>query len=212
MIHTLVVSIIALTFANSTSAENRVAVIDTGLNIQSDKYKPFLCKTGHKDFTNTGIADTVGHGTQVVDLIIENAKTKNYCLVIIKFYSTRNSEKQSVSNFLKSLYYSTLLNIKVANLSVSGAGKSVEESMYFKYNPSTVFVTAAGNDGVNLDTKPRYPASYGYNNIIVVGALSDDLKKNKSSNYGTNVFHWEVASATSFATAIATGKYIREHF
>ena len=47
-----VVSIIGFLIAPITAlSKTKVAVIDTGLNINSPKYQPYLCKSGHKDFT-----------------------------------------------------------------------------------------------------------------------------------------------------------------
>ena len=50
-----------------------------------------------------------------------------------------------------------------------------------------IFVAAAGNDGVNIDVQPFYPAAYALNNIISVGASDEDDKIsffNFASNYG----------------------------
>jgi len=46
----------------------------------------------------------------------------------------------------------------------------------------------------------------------VVGALTEEGKRQKISNYGTVVTEWEKAKATSYATAIKTGKLIHERF
>lgn len=50
-----------------------------------------------------------------------------------------------------------------------------------------LFVAAAGNDNVNLDSTEIYPASYKMNNLIVVGSHDDLLRKAPSSNYGGTV-------------------------
>ena len=50
-----------------------------------------------------------------------------------------------------------------------------------------IFVAAAGNDGVNIDVQPFYPAAYALNNIISVGASDGDptiMLFNFASNYG----------------------------
>jgi subtilisin family serine protease len=102
---------------------------------------------------------------------------------------------------------------KLANLSLSGAGYLKEEDEYFYNNRQTIFVTAAGNDGVDLKEDPRYPASYDYPNIWVVGALDKHSgQRHEISNYGYRVRFWEKADATSYATAIKTGKVIKEMF
>ncbi len=50
-----------------------------------------------------------------------------------------------------------------------------------------IFVAAAGNDGVNIDKTPFYPAGYNLDNILSVGASDEDDKiayYNFDSNYG----------------------------
>jgi subtilisin family serine protease len=47
-----------------------------------------------------------------------------------------------------------------------------------------VFVAAAGNDGVNLDTTPFYPAAFDCANTISVGASDDTDAPASWSNYG----------------------------
>lgn len=212
MIKTLVVSIIILFMAIVAKAENRVAVIDTGLDIESEYYKPFLCKTGHKDLTGTGIKDEEGHGTEIVNLIIKNSESTNFCLVIYKFFS-RKKRTESSDFLMQALLLIAKEKITLVNLSLSGSGYLKEEDEYFASNRFITFIAAAGNDGVNLDFQPRYPASYDYPNIVVVGALDKyTSQKIPISNYGRRVQHWEKAEATSYATAIKTGKVIKERF
>lgn len=200
----LLVSIIA-------NAENRVALVDTGIQ-KTDDIKQYLCKDGHRDFTETGLYDQIGHGTEVAGLIIKNASIKNFCLVVIKFYERNLTNEQVMQNSFKAFNYAKQIGAKVINFSASGVSRSEEEASFMRNNPSLYFVVAAGNDNVDLDESPRYPASYGYDNIIVVGALNKDGTKARVSNYGTVVFDWEVATATSFATAIKTGKMLKRVF
>jgi subtilisin family serine protease len=210
------VSIIALFTSAATAQDtrelNRVAVIDTGLDIKSEYYKPFLCPSGHKDFTGTGIQDDDGHGTYVANLIVTNSHTDNFCLVIYKFYT--NKIKRSWNRALmEALQDASKQKIKLVNLSLSGAGYMEDEDDFFSNNRDITFITAAGNDGVDIKEDPRYPASYDYPNIWVVGALDRHSgERHEVSNYGYRVRFWEKADATSYATAIKTGKVIKQKF
>lgn len=192
-------------------AENRVAVVDTGI-VVNEKNKPYLCKDGHEDFTGYGIKDSVGHGTEVVQLIIDNAKTKNFCIVVLKFWEKGISSEQAVSNTVAAFHKAKELKVVFLNYSASGNTPSPAENGFIKANPQLTFVVAAGNDGVNLDLSPRYPASYGHKNIIVVGALNLDGTRHRISNYGQTVTAWERESATSFSTAVKTGKLVNSRF
>lgn len=195
----------------TANATNRVAVIDTGIFV-NDKNRPYLCKFGHKDFTGYGLQDDEGHGTAVVNYIIDNAKTKNFCIVVFKFYQSGLSTQQIIFATIQALREVKRQKISLVNYSASGGSHSLEEEIAILQLPLTTIVVAAGNDGVNLDTSPRYPASYGHGNILVVGALDEDGNRQKISNYGQVVTAWEKARATSYATAIKTGKIIKQRF
>ena len=101
----LFVSIIA-------NAENRVAVIDTGINV-NDKNRPYLCQSGHEDFTGFGLQDEEGHGTKVVEYIIDNAKTKNFCIVVLKFFERTLSTERVLSATVRALREVKRQNIKL---------------------------------------------------------------------------------------------------
>ncbi|HEX7862024.1 MAG TPA: S8 family serine peptidase [Verrucomicrobiae bacterium] len=52
-------------------------------------------------------------------------------------------------------------------------------------NAGIIFVAAAGNEQTNIDQTPTYPANYGLNNVVVVGASTrDDQWDTEYSNYG----------------------------
>ena len=84
-------------FANQKK-QLKVAVIDTGLNFQDDRFNRHLCRSGHKDFTDSGLNDTNGHGSTVVSLIEKYARNANYCFLIYKFYLNSNSGSVNLQN------------------------------------------------------------------------------------------------------------------
>jgi len=195
----------------TANATNRVAVIDTGINV-NDYNKKYLCEGGHEDFTGYGIFDEEGHGTEVVQHIIENAKTKNFCIVVLKFWQRGLNTQQTIANTVAAFKKVRDLKITLVNYSASGNSRNNDEEWFIENNPQITFVVAAGNDNVNLETNPRYPASYATKNMIVVGALNKDNTKQRVSNYGKTVTAWEYSNATSFATAIKTGKIVYQRF
>jgi Leucine-rich repeat (LRR) protein len=93
---------------------------------------------------------------------------------------------------------------------------------YAADNCDMLFVTSAGNDGIDNDTTNHYPSDFDLDNILVVGAV-DNLLPNQLagySNYGANdvdivtrgtytttkatttiLSETELATGTSFATA-----------
>jgi len=83
-----------------------------------------------------------------------------------------------------------------------------------------IFVCSAGNDDINLDTTPKYPASYQVANIINVGATNRLDQRAAFSNYGLSVMiaapgeailsttvggGYALGSGTSYATPQVAG-------
>lgn len=193
----------------------KVAVIDTGLDLQDPRFFGHLCPNGHADFTKTGLNDTNGHGTHVTGLIKKYAGNGDYCFVIIKYFTGKGEDMDA---YLEALREAIAQNPAIVNMSLSGETASVEERNLICDHPNITFIVAAGNEALNLDVKKRYPASYGCNNTIVVGALFL-----KSSNYGSVVSDWEAGidilstlpngkegrlTGTSMSCAITTGRLI----
>lgn len=69
------------------------------------------------------------------------------------------------------------------------ANSAMRNALQQVLNQGVLFVAAAGNNGLNADSRPFYPASYGaapYNlaNVISVGASNNKDQKPSWSNYG----------------------------
>lgn len=81
-------------------------------------------------------------------------------------------------------------------------------------NPNTLFVFAAGNDGVDLDEVPARDVFAGMPlppNVVMVGALGGDGQPLHFSNHGAKVQAWAAAAhlATAVATAPAATDYVQ---
>ncbi len=200
------------------AAPVKIAVVDTGLNLSLAKDIP-LC--GYYDLTNTGYQDTYGHGTNVSGIIHNFSKNRNYCQVIYKVFdrSTKNSYEPSLEAFKM---ISKDPDIKVINYSANGNVFFITEKIVIDklIRQGKKFVTAAGNDSLNLDAACNsYPACYS-KNIISVGNGQTAKDRAVSSNYGKRVSVWEngvrqcaysiCLTGTSQATAVHSGKLVRE--
>jgi subtilisin family serine protease len=220
--------ILALFLVPSTSAEQlKIAIVDTGLDINDPRFAGHICPSGHKDFTETSLEDTLGHGTFVAGLIKKNAGNSNYCLLIYKYYVDSAPGSVNVRRELAALREAISNGADIVNFSGGGPIFNEEESLLIKYHPEVTFVVAAGNEGKSLDISGNeyYPASYFYPNEIVVGSVNSKGKRSSFSNYGKNVEVKELGEGvvsyvpnnriatwegTSFSTAIHTGKLIRK--
>lgn len=210
----------------------RVAVIDTGLDLEDPRFIGLFCDNGTSslDFTGTTLKDKNNHGTHVTGLIKQYAKDSNYCLIIIKFYS-----EYGTSYLNRSIEYA--IEQKASIINISAGGRSFDEVEYnlIKNSPNITYVVAAGNEGENLDcnVKTNYLTCYKLPNVISVGCLDKNQNRCPTSNYGKYVKTYELGqnvystfpiktydvktreckemgyiSGTSQSTAIHTGKLI----
>lgn len=213
----------------------KVAVVDSGLDLSDYRFRDKLCKTGHISFTGS-LDDSRGHGTHVAGIIMKNAPSSGYCLMIIKYYDPSNSGRVNLNNLVKSMKYAVDHGANIINFSGGGPDYDKDERQIIASSPGVTFVVAAGNEGKNISknaVNSYYPASYALPNMIIVGSLMHDgITRADTSNYGNIVTEWEVGhnvkstlpsgtcwksylhdcqgymSGTSQATATATGKLI----
>lgn len=213
----------------------KIAVIDTGFGFNNVSEDTHLCKTGHKDFSSeqmfavdsrtTYPMDTHGHGTNVVGLIEQYADKGNlrYCIVVIKFYTPRQTGKQNQRASTKAFNYAAKIGAKFINYSAGGVVYNAPEFFAIEafLNKGGRIISAAGNENQNLDIidNTYYPAMYDLR-ITVVGNNNKFGVKSLTSNYGNRVDSWEIGenqsaygitmTGTSQATAIHTGKILSE--
>lgn len=160
----------------------------------------------------------------------------DYCQIVIKYWhSNQDKTTDPLETSIKAIQYAIDQEVDVINYSGGGdAPSDKEKALVLKaLNKGIKFVAAAGNGALNLenenigydlDVKPYYPAMYDPR-IYVVGNITKDNSIVTSSNRGKSVKYWEVGdrvlsrlpgssygymTGTSQATAIKTGKLIRE--
>lgn len=201
--------------SNYQSKQIRVAIVDTGIKLNDKEALDKQCDPSlNADLSQSTLDDVVGHGTRVTHLIIDNAKNSNYCLVFIKYYKDDDLSHNGY-RVIASFRYASEIKADIVNFSSGGSSYLAEEYIAIQQSKA-MFIVAAGNQGVNLDTSSEkfYPAMYKLNNIQVVGALDVNLHTRlSSSNYGSIVKFWELGnyifgSGTSYAAATHTGKLI----
>jgi subtilisin family serine protease len=89
-------------------------------------------------------------------------------------------------NYITDLKTRHGLNIAATNNSWGGGGYStgLYDAIASAGAADILFVAAAGNSGVNIDSSPSYPASYSNANIIAVAAIDSSGNLASWSNYG----------------------------
>ena len=178
-----------------------VAVIDTGIQrnhpFLKDNIYTFGNKTGKasaEDYgmdvslsqKNTRPDDKHGHGTHVAGTI--KSVFPEVKILPVKYFDPKASGKETVNATVRALKYAVDMNVDIINYSGGGPSPSLEEKEVLKQAEAKgiLIVAAAGNASNNIDLRKNayYPASYGFSNIISVGALNKNDKLIKSSNWG----------------------------
>lgn len=226
-------------WSHSTGATDvTVAVIDTGINVTSEELSGVVNVASSYNFTDdgNGLIDEIGHGTQVASIIAAEGNNNfgfagvawNVELINLKVFKKiiENGEEQqysTVSWFVEAVNKAIELDVDIINYSASDGNYSqAEYDVISEFDG--VFVTSAGNMGMDIDVSPEraYPASYNLDNIIAVGASqTGSLTRWSSSNYGvvsvdvcapgtdilclSNNGTFVTASGTSFATPMVAG-------
>ena len=167
------------------------------------------------------------HGTHIAGTIVANNNTKGVAgiagnstvkIMVLKALGG-DDESGSTSGIIEAIKYAESMGATICNFSfgTDKPDRYLEEAIR---DSEMLFVVAAGNGdentgiGYNIDTRPIYPASYRYNNIITVANLQADGNLHTSSNYSNN--HVDLAApgarilstidTASFNAGYASGK------
>lgn len=170
--------------------------VDEDSNGYADDYYGYDFGEGDSDPAPASL-----HGTHVAGTI---AATGNNHLGVIgvdyqaKIMALKVSEAADPASFpdsaiIEAIQYVTLMkergvNLAAINASFGGPGNDsvMRAAIQAAGDAGIVFCAAAGNDHVNIDATPTYPASYRLPNMIVVAATDQNDGLASFSNYGAS--------------------------
>ncbi len=227
----ILIALAILLFPVSSYGEDMIiGVIDTGYSDIPGIKPAKLCKTGHADYS--GDAPVLGpvpkdthdgmHGTVIAHNISDTllkAGVTDFCLVIVKYGwgSAKNANViQSQLGVLQHML--TIKDIVAINYSSAGTLRLKQEKALFKkiLDKGIRVFAAAGNEGLDMDENPVYPAMYDPR-ITVVSFVNHDGELCQA-NYGSPVDEMEKATfdfngrtycGTSMSTAYATVRFVK---
>jgi subtilisin family serine protease len=141
---------------------------------------------------NSDIHDEAGHGTHVAGIIAATGNTGGNAVGVnwqarvmpLKFIDAAGDG--SISDAVRAIYYAAQNGARVINASWGGPlySKSLADAVRFAGSRGAVFVTAAGNESVNSDRNPSYPASLKAAHVLAVAAINAEGRLAGFSNYG----------------------------
>ncbi len=187
-------------------------VDDDGNGLIDDVYGYDFCNTDGDPlddfFHGTHCAGTIGAvGNNSLGVVGVNWRVK---LLALKFLS--NSGSGAISDAAECVRYATQLKLRGINIRAlsnswgtgGGGGPEPGSDMYNAIvearDAGILFVIAAGNDGVNHETTPYYPADYELDNIICVAATDHNDALAAFSSYGSNHVHLAAPGVAIWST------------
>ncbi len=95
------------------------------------------------------------------------------------------------ADIAKGILYAVRNGAKVINFSIGGDGDNLSMRSAFQtaHDAGVPIVVAAGNDGLDINVTPAYPASYTYDNMLVVAAHDHQGLLSPFSNFGKTAVH-----------------------
>lgn len=171
--------------------QNSAEIPDNG--IDDDRNSVVDDRYGYNAVNHSGDPwDDDGHGTSVSGVIGAVGDNRvgttgvawKVQLMALKFLDSDGQGR--TSDAISCIDYALLHGAQVINASWGGNGRSrsLERAIRRAQARNVLFVTAAGNDGANIDRAPDYPASYRLSNVITVGASTRTDRPSSASNFG----------------------------
>lgn len=130
----------------------------------------------------------------------------NVSILPIKFLARDGSG--SLEGAVNAIKYATKMKVNLMSNSWGGGGYSqaLFDAIKEAEKAGILFVAAAGNDGINNDLNPHYPAGYNLPNILTVGATDNRDQLAKFSNYGLKTVH-VAAPGDQILSTVLNGGY-----
>jgi subtilisin family serine protease len=138
------------------------------------------------------VADDNGHGTAVAGIVAARGDNRvgvagmtwRAQLMPLKVLDADGAG--TADDVALAIRFALAHGARIINASVSGPGRSqvLEDAIRDARDAGATVVTAAGNQGKDLDASPAYPAAYPEDNVIAVGSEGENGNLSDFSNRG----------------------------
>lgn len=162
---------------------------------------------------NNNPMDNHSHGTHIAGTIAAVGNNGigvagvawNVQVMAVKIADSDGTTNLSLA--MEGLQYAVQMGATVSNNSYnSDAGSTAFYDMIAAAGAQGhVFVAAAGNNGTNNDTTPRYPASFDLDNVIAVAATDHNDNRASWSNYGATSVDLGAPGTSIYSTWLGGG-------
>lgn len=152
--------------------------------------------------------DDQGHGTHVAGTIAAVGNNRRDVvgvawraqIMALKFLCADNSG--TTADAIQAIEYALLKGVHIINASWGGRARSraLEEAIREADRRGVLFVAAAGNEGMDNDIMPSFPASFRIPNILAVAATDWDDQLAEFSNFGPQSVHLAAPGVSILST------------
>ena len=159
--------------------------------------------------------DNDNHGTHIAGIIAATANNSlglagvasnvNIKIMSLKIHGGSTSSG-SVSNAIKAIRYAESMGADICNLSWGTTNYSQALELTIRES-SMLFVTAAGNNGINNNSTPVFPASLRLPNLISVAYVDSDGQLDAFSNYGVSTVDLAAPGKDIYSTLVGSYGY-----
>src|SRR3954471_8537239 len=174
-----------------TASDVTVGVVDSGVDLEHPDLKANLLSGGKDVFDDDDTPqDENGHGTHVAGII--GAVGNNdlgitgiaWKASVLPVRVLGEDGSAPVSTVVGGYTYAADHGARIVNVSLGGDRPSQTEYDALRTASGTLFVVAAGNDAVNVDTIDSYPCAYDLPNVLCVAATGANDRLASFSDYG----------------------------
>jgi len=177
-----------------------VAVVDTGVDGNSEDLRPNLVAGWNFYDGNADTRDAVGHGTVIASIIAAPANNGGYVGIAPEAHilpvKIMGEGEFSNAAAVAGIRYAITHGARVVNASFGALNEPIpgmDAALRAARQADVLVVIAAGNSGVDLDSgrNTESPNGYGLSNALTVANFSNHGHLNSDSNFGAR--HVQIA-------------------